>query len=98
MKTVLSIIFASLIAFSSTAHSHDGGKKKHKKKACCTQMQAQGGCTKDAAGNLPACCTKRSGKQCSKDCPHHASAQPANAKPGCHHDHSQPHHHNQPNN
>lgn len=98
MKAVFTIIFASLLAYSSTAMSHDGGKKKHKKKACCSQMQAQGGCTKDANGNPPACCAKGSGKQCGKDCPHHASAQPAPAKPGCNHDHGQPHDHNHPNN
>jgi hypothetical protein len=95
MKAVISMIFAFLMAFSVMAFSHDGNKKKHKKKACCAQMQAQGGCSRDANGNLPACCTKNKGKHCSKDCPHSASVQPTQTKPGCNHHHQegQPHQH-----
>ncbi|MCS6818742.1 MAG: hypothetical protein RMJ53_07960 [Chitinophagales bacterium] len=100
MKRFIVLLLTALLISANFVSAHEHGKKRSKKKGCCVTAEARAACVRDANGNLPACCTKNKGKNCSKDCPARASAQPSNPSKsgGCGHGHEHPHEHSHPHN
>lgn len=78
MKSIFSVLLASLLVFSVAAHNSESGKKKMKEKECCSKMQ-QGSCMKGAAKAeaVPSGCCAKGNMKDAKSCTGNADAKPA---------------------